>query len=129
MRPALRTAEIIPTDAADMAPPEVEKLPFGRFDKRSGEEASRRRAGGACDLREDDVNVRATRNALLPILTLSGEYATEGLAGNSRLITTCTPVPPGHNLRSTAANVHRSGNVLERAIYRASTRNITRSSA
>jgi outer membrane protein TolC len=37
--------------------------------------------------------VRATKNALLPILTLSGEYATEGLAGNSRP-TTCTPVPP-----------------------------------
>jgi outer membrane protein TolC len=45
-------------------------------------------------IKGDDINVRATKNALLPVLTLSGEYATEGLAGNSRLQTTCTPVPP-----------------------------------
>jgi outer membrane protein len=44
-------------------------------------------------IKGDDINVRATKNALLPILTLSGEYATEGLAGNSRLQTTCAPTP------------------------------------
>ncbi len=32
-------------------------------------------------IKGDDINVRATKNALLPVLTLSGEYATEGLAG------------------------------------------------
>src|ERR1700722_20380493 len=91
--PALRTAEIIPTDAADVAPPEVEKLPLEDLIK----EAVRKRPAvvqAGLVIQGDDVNVRATRNALLPILTLSGEYATEGLSGNTRLITTCTPVPP-----------------------------------
>jgi outer membrane protein TolC len=45
----------------------------------------------AITVQGDDINVRATKNALLPVLTLSGEYATEGLAGNSRL--SCTPAP------------------------------------
>jgi outer membrane protein TolC len=91
--PALRTAEIIPTDAADVAPPEVEKIPLDDLIK----EAVKKRPDvvqAGLVITGDDVNVRATRNALLPILTLSGVYATEGLAGNTRLITTCTPVPP-----------------------------------
>jgi outer membrane protein len=91
--PALRTAEIIPTDAADVAPPEVEKIPLDDLIK----EAVKKRPDvvqAGLVITGDDVNVRATRNALLPILTLSGVYATEGLAGNTRLITACTPVPP-----------------------------------
>ena len=43
-------------------------------------------------LKGDNINVRATKNALLPVLTLSGEYATAGLSGNHNF--TCTPVPP-----------------------------------
>jgi len=91
--PALRTVEIVPTDAADVAPPEVEKIPLEDLIK----EAVMKRPDvlqAGLVIQADDVNVRATRNALLPILTLSGEYATEGLAGNTRLVTTCTPVPP-----------------------------------
>ncbi len=91
--PALRTAEIIPTDAADVAPPEVEKIPLDDLIK----EAVKKRPDvvqAELVITGDDVNVRATRSALLPILTLSGMYATEGLAGNTRLVTTCTPVPP-----------------------------------
>jgi outer membrane protein TolC len=45
-------------------------------------------------IKGDDINVRATKNALLPVLTLSGEYATEGLAGNNRPSASCVPVPP-----------------------------------
>ncbi len=87
--PALRSVEIIPTDTADVAPPEVEKLPLEDLVR----EAITKRpdvlqAGLA--LKGDDINVRATKNALLPTLTLSGEYATEGLAGNSKVFT-CTP--------------------------------------
>jgi outer membrane protein len=91
--PVLRTVEIIPTDNADVAPPEVEKIPLEDLIK----EAVMKRPDvlqAGLVIQGDDVNVRATKNALLPILTLSGEYATEGLAGNSRLLTTCTPVPP-----------------------------------
>ena len=89
--PALRAVEIIPTDTADVAPPEVEKLPLEDL---INEAVTKRpdvlQAGLA--LKGDDINVRATKNALLPVLTLSGEYATEGLSGNR--LGTCTPVAP-----------------------------------
>ncbi|MGA7796187.1 MAG: TolC family protein [Candidatus Acidiferrales bacterium] len=91
--PILRTVEIIPTDTADVAPPEVEKIPLEDLIK----EATTKRPDvlqAGLQIKGDDINVRATKNALLPVLTLSGEYATEGLSGNSRLQTTCTPVPP-----------------------------------
>src|SRR5580700_845462 len=90
--PALRTVEIIPTDNADVAPPEVEKIPLEDLIK----EAVMKRPDvlqAGLQIQGDDINVRATRNALLPVLTLSGYYATEGLAGNGRP-GTCTPVPP-----------------------------------
>jgi len=89
----LRNAEIIPTDTADVAPPEVEKIPLDDLIK----EATTKRPDvlqAGLQVKGDDINVRATKNALLPVLTLSGEYATEGLSGNTRLLTTCTPVPP-----------------------------------
>ena len=91
--PVLRTVEIIPTDTADVAPPEVEKLPLEDLIK----EAVTKRPDvlqAGLTIKGDDINVRATKNALLPVLTLSGEYATEGLAGNNRVAPTCTPVPP-----------------------------------
>ena len=91
--PALRTVEIIPTDNADVAPPEVEKLPLEDLVK----EATTKRPDvvqAGLTIKGDDINVRATKNALLPTLTLSGEYATEGLAGNNRPSANCIPTPP-----------------------------------
>ncbi len=91
--PALRTVEIIPSDNADVAPPEVEKIPLEDLIK----EAVMKRPDvlqAGLVIKGDDVNVRATKNALLPILTLSGEYATEGLAGNNRPAAGCVPTPP-----------------------------------
>jgi outer membrane protein len=88
--PILRTVEIVPTDTADTAPPEVEKIPLDDLIK----EATTKRPDvlqAGLQIKGDDINVRATRNALLPVLTLSAEYATEGLAGNSR---PCVPTPP-----------------------------------
>jgi len=88
----LRTVEIIPTDNADVAPPEVEKIPLEDLIK----EATTKRPDvlqAGLQIKGDDINVRATKNALLPVLTLSGEYATEGLSGNTKVLT-CTPVPP-----------------------------------
>jgi outer membrane protein len=94
--PALRNIEIIPTDTADQPPPEVEKIPLEDLVK---EAVTKRpdvlQAGIA--LKGDDINVRATKNALLPVLTLSGEYAAVGLAGNRTPTcapTPCTPAPP-----------------------------------
>jgi len=91
--PILRTVEIIPTDTADLAPPEVEKIPLEDLIK----EATTKRPDvleAGLQIKGDDINVRATKNALLPVLTLSGEYATEGLSGNTKKQTTCTPIPP-----------------------------------
>jgi outer membrane protein len=90
--PALQTVEILPTDTANDAPPEVEKIPLQDLVK----EAITKRPDvlqSQIALKGDDINVRATKNALLPVLTLSGEYATEGLSGN-RVVTSCTPIPP-----------------------------------
>jgi outer membrane protein len=83
--PALRTIEIIPTDTANTAPPEVEKIPLEDLIK----EAVTKRPDvltSETALKGDDINVRATKNALLPALTLSAEYASEGLAGNSKVL-------------------------------------------
>jgi outer membrane protein TolC len=91
--PVLRTVEIVPTDTADVAPPEVEKLPLEDLIKEAVTKRPEVLQAGLT-IKGDDINVRATKNALLPVLTLSGEYATEGLAGNSKLLTSCTPVAP-----------------------------------
>jgi len=111
--PILRTVEIIPTDTADTAPPEVEKIPLDDLIK----EATTKRPDvlqAGLQIKGDDINVRATRNALLPVLTLSGEYATEGLAGNSRPCpvpptTTCIPPPVIVSGLGTALNQELTG--------------------
>jgi outer membrane protein TolC len=115
--PVLRTVEIIPTDTADTAPPEVEKIPLEDLIK----EATTKRPDvlqAGLTIKGDDINVRATKNALLPVLTLSAEYATEGLAGNTRFPPTCTPQPctPLVNTQSglaTALNQELSGTYPE----------------
>jgi len=42
------------------------------------------------NLNVDDINMKATRNALLPTLSLFGQYGWAGLAGNSRISGTPT---------------------------------------
>ena len=87
--PALRTIEIIPTDTADVPPPEVEKIPLEDAIK----EAITKRPDvlqSGTTLKSDDINVRATKNALLPVLNASAYYAAQGLAGNSRTGTSKT---------------------------------------
>ena len=78
--PALRTVEIVPIDAADVPPAEVEKIPLEDAIK----EAVTKRPDvlqSGTNLKADDINVRVTKNALLPVLNLSGELSTQGLAG------------------------------------------------
>jgi outer membrane protein len=85
--PAVRTIEIIPTDTADVPPPEVEKIPLEDAIK----EAITKRPDvlqSGTTLKSDDINVRATKNALLPVLNASAFYAAQGLAGNSKTGTT-----------------------------------------
>jgi outer membrane protein TolC len=49
------------------------------------------------NLKNSGIEVRATRNALLPTLTLSGQYSSSGLAGNSPIsgtpVVTSTGIP------------------------------------
>jgi outer membrane protein TolC len=82
MDPAFLAAEIIPTDAP-VPPPQVALLPLQDAVK----EALTKRPDvqqSALDLLNQNINVRATRNALLPVLSLFGQYGWTGLAGNSR---------------------------------------------
>ena len=85
---ALLSAEIVPTDPLQ---PSLDQ-PVPTLD-----DAVRRALGLRPDVQqaqftvlEDDINVRSTHNALLPILELQGTYGTTGLAGNSTS-TTSTP--------------------------------------
>ena len=79
--PRIVNIEIIPTDKP--IPPEQIEAP-------SFEEALREAYAKRPELLEQEYNlknaaidVRATRNALLPTATLSGQYGTQGLSGNS----------------------------------------------
>src|SRR6266849_1828724 len=86
---ALRTIEIIPTDTAEVPPPEVEKIPLEDAIK----EAITKRPDvlqSGTTLKSDDINMRATKNALLPVLNLSAFYAAQGLAGNNKTGTSVT---------------------------------------
>ena len=95
--PALRTVEIIPIDTADVPPPEVEKIPLEDAIKEAITKRPDVLQSGTA-LKADDINVRVTKNALLPVLSLSGEISTQGLAGINRPCTpngtTCIIPPP-----------------------------------
>src|SRR5215472_15310765 len=86
--PRLVNVEIIPTDKP--SPPEQIEAP-------SFEEALREAYAKRPDLLEQEINlknaaidVKATHNALLPTATLSAQYGTVGLSGNSAITTTQT---------------------------------------
>jgi outer membrane protein len=81
LAPNLINVEIIPTDL----PAPIEAIENSTFEAAIQEAFTKRP-----DLREQEFNlknagieVHATRNALLPELTLSGQYGSSGLAGNS----------------------------------------------
>jgi outer membrane protein len=84
MAPGLLTVEVVPSDSANV-PPKVEVIPL--------QDAVREAWQKRPDLREAEltlknagVEVRATRNALLPTLVLFGQYAGTGLGGNAPAI-------------------------------------------
>jgi len=81
LAPSLINIEIIPTDQP--IPPETVENPS--FED-SVKEAFAKRPElqeQLYNLKNAGIDVRATRNALLPSLTLTGQYSSEGLAGNS----------------------------------------------
>ena len=90
MDPLLAAVEIVPTDVVTQ-PPQIEVLPLQdavneAWTKRPDVQQSK------INLESSDITVRATRNALLPSLTLSGQFGGTGLAGNSDLLGTPTTV-------------------------------------
>src|SRR5712692_2358555 len=83
MDAAFLAAEIIPTDTAAV-PPQIEITPIQDAVKEASEKRPDVRQAQV-DLLNRDINVRATRNALLPVLSLFGQYGWAGLAGNSKI--------------------------------------------
>jgi len=89
----LINVEIIPTDKPD-APASIQTAPF--------EDAIKEAFAKRPDLQEQyynlknaDVDVRATKNALLPTATLSAQYGSFGLAGNASALGTPSRVSSG----------------------------------
>ena len=80
--PALQAVQIIPTDTAT-PPSKIEITPIQDAVKEAWEKRPDVRQAQT-DLLNRDINVRATRNALLPVLALQGQYGWTGLAGNSK---------------------------------------------
>ena len=78
--------EIVPTDKPD-APQSIQLAPFADAVK----EAFVNRPDvqeQILNLRNGEIDVKATKNALLPLATLTGTYSSTGLAGNSLTATT-----------------------------------------
>jgi outer membrane protein TolC len=78
--------EIVPTDKPD-APQSIQLAPFAEAVK----EAFVNRPDvqeQILNLRNGEIDVKATKNALLPLATLTGTYSSTGLAGNSLTATT-----------------------------------------
>lgn len=79
--------EIVPTDKPD-APQSIQLAPFADAVK----EAFVNRPDvqeQMLNVKNGEIDVKATKNALLPLATLTGTYSSTGLAGNS--FTTTTP--------------------------------------
>ncbi len=92
---ALINVEVIPTDSATQ-PVEMQVAPLPDAVK----EAWGKRPDilqQVEDLKARDINVHATNNALLPTFTVSGQYLTQGLGGNAKLLsgTTVVGIVPG----------------------------------
>ena len=81
MAAGLENVQVVPTDSIN-TPPQVNVIPY----RDAVAEAWNNRPdllAQELSLDNADVAIKGTRNALLPSLTLSGTYSSEGLAGNS----------------------------------------------
>ncbi len=86
MQAPLVNIEIIPTDSIG-TPAQIEKLSIEAAVKEAWENRPDIKQA-QIDLDSRDVSVKATRNSLLPSLTLQGQYGTTGLAGNQAILGT-----------------------------------------
>ncbi len=88
MAAGLTNIEVVPTDSIN-TPPKVDIIPYREAVQQAWRDRPDLRAQ-ELGVKVDNVEVKATRNALLPNLTLSGQYSTQGLAGDEKF-TTSTP--------------------------------------
>lgn len=87
----LQNVEIIPTDSVT-SPGSAENLSLPDALKQAF--ANRPDVLQAkTTIQADEINRRASRNALLPVLTLTGSYTSQGLAGDNKLLGTPNIVP------------------------------------
>jgi outer membrane protein TolC len=88
LAPNLVNVEIIPTEL----PSRPEAIEAPSFEEAAKEAFAKRPElqEEALNLLNSDIDVRATRNALLPTATLTAQYSSAGLAGNQAKFTTKT---------------------------------------
>jgi outer membrane protein TolC len=93
LAPNFVNVEVIPTDL----PTRPEAIEAGTFEEAVKEAYARRPElqESALNLINSAIDVKATRNALLPTATLTAQYGTVGLAGNSPIRGTTTIVSSG----------------------------------
>jgi len=86
--PGVIEVEIVPTDT----PTQDVQVEMSSFENAVKEAFAKRPElqAQAISLQNADINVRATRNALLPIATLSAQYGTVGLSGDTAILGTPT---------------------------------------
>ncbi len=89
LAPNLVNVEIIPTEL----PSRPEAIEAPSFEEAAKEAFTKRPElqEEALNLLNGEIDVKATRNALLPTATLSAQYGTVGLAGNQPIFATGTP--------------------------------------
>ncbi len=107
MDPTVLTVDVVPTDSITR-PPALPVLPLQdavteAWDKRPDVRQQR------IDLENRKITTRATRNALLPNLTLGGQFGGTGLAGNSR---STVSTPSGFAANTAAPLVDANGNIV-----------------
>jgi outer membrane protein len=107
---SLRNVEIIPTSpipAGDsVGNPSIEDaVAQAWLDRPEAQEA-------ALQLKNDDVEVRATNNSLLPSLNLVGQYSTTGLGGVGKKTTTTATGGDTQNLADPIVTTNGAGNVV-----------------
>src|SRR5216684_2215987 len=90
LAPNFVNVEVIPTDL----PQRPEAIEASSFEEAVKEAFGKRPElqEGALNLQNGEIDIKATRNALLPTATLTAQYGTVGLAGNQARFTSATIV-------------------------------------
>src|SRR6266566_5013628 len=102
LAPNLINVEIIPTEL----PSRPEAIEAPSFEEAAKEAFAKRPElqEEALNLLNGEIDLKATRNALLPTATLSAQYGSVGLAGNQAILGTPTTISTGIPIVDSAGN-------------------------